>query len=121
MIGKYGTKKKLPTGWKEEYLVQLPKKGDLQECKNYKGIILLTVPGKILNRVIWDRPKTVVDAKLGDHHTGFRKDRSCTDQIATLRVIVEQSVEWDSSLYINFVDYKKAFDKLDRETLWKLL
>ena len=30
-------------------------------------------------------------------------------------------MEWDSSLYINFVDYEKAFDSLVRDTLWKLL
>ena len=30
-------------------------------------------------------------------------------------------MEWDLSLYINFVDYEKAFDNLDKETLWKLL
>ncbi|VDP25421.1 unnamed protein product [Schistosoma margrebowiei] len=42
-------------------------------------------------------------------------------QIATLRIIVEQSIEWNSSLYINFIDYKKAFDSEDRTTLWKLL
>ena len=83
--------------------------------------MLLSVPGKVLNRVILDRLKTGVDAKLRDHQAGFRKDRSCTDQIATLRIIVEQSIEWDSSLYINFVDYDKAFDSLDRDTLWKLL
>ena len=59
--------------------------------------------------------------KLRDHQAGFRKDRSSTNQIATLRIIVEQSMEWDSSLYINFVDYEKAFDSLDRDTLWKLL
>ena len=75
----------------------------------------------MLNGVILDRLKTGVDAKLRDHQAGFRKDRSCTDQIATLRIIVEQSMEWDSSLYINFVDYEKAFDSLDRDTLWKLL
>ena len=51
----------------------------------------------------------------------FRQDRSCTDQIATLRIIIEQSIEWNSSLYVNFVDYEKAFDSLDRETLWKIL
>jgi len=56
-----------------------------------------------------------------DHQAGFRKDRSYTDQIATLRIIVEQSMEWDSSLYINCVDYEKAFDSLDRDTLWKFL
>ncbi|VDO82779.1 unnamed protein product [Schistosoma margrebowiei] len=43
------------------------------------------------------------------------------NQIATLRIIVEQSIEWNSSLYINFIDYEKAFDSVDRTTLWKLL
>ena len=76
--------------------------------------MLLSVPGEIVNRVILDRQKTVVDTRFRDHQAGFRKDRSCTDQIATLRIIVEQSMEWNASLYINFVDH-------DRETLWKLL
>ncbi|VDO86247.1 unnamed protein product [Schistosoma mattheei] len=65
--------------------------------------------------------KDAVDAQLRDQQAGFRKDRSCTDQIATLRTIVEQSVEWNSSMYINFIDYEKAFDSVDRRTLWKLL
>lgn len=38
-----------------------------------------------------------------------------------LCIIVEQSLEWNSSLYINFVDYEKTFDSLDLEALWKLL
>ena len=52
---------------------------------------------------------------------GFRKERSCTDQIVTLRIILEQSAEWNTPLYINFVDFEKAFDSLDRDSLWKLL
>ncbi|VDO61138.1 unnamed protein product [Schistosoma margrebowiei] len=47
--------------------------------------------------------------------------RSCTDRIATPRIIVEQSIEWNSSLYSNFIDYEKAFYSVDRRTLWKLL
>ena len=34
---------------------------------------------------------------------------------------MEQSLEWNSPLYINFIDYEKAFDSVDRETIWKLL
>ena len=81
----------------------------------------MSVPGKVLNRIILERMKGEVDKTLREEQAGFRQDRSCTDQIATLRIIVEQSIEWNSSLYINFVDYEKAFDSLDRETLWKIL
>ncbi|VDP47059.1 unnamed protein product [Schistosoma curassoni] len=65
--------------------------------------------------------KDTVDAQRRDQQAGFHKNRSCTDRIATLRIIVEQSVEWNSPLYINFIDYEKAFDSVDRRTLWELL
>ncbi|VDO82480.1 unnamed protein product [Schistosoma curassoni] len=42
-------------------------------------------------------------------------------EAATLRIIVEQSIEWNSSLYINFIDCEKAFDSVDRTALWRLL
>ncbi|VDP27560.1 unnamed protein product [Schistosoma mattheei] len=93
----------------------------MSKCENYRGITLLSVPGKNFNRVLLNRMKNAVDAQLRDQQAGFRRDRLCTDQIATLRIIVEQSVEWNSSLYINFVDYGNAFDSIDRRTLWKLL
>jgi hypothetical protein len=65
--------------------------------------------------------KDAVDSQLRDQQDGFRKDRSCTDQIATLRIIQEQSLEWNSTLYIDFLNYEKAFDSVDRWPLWKLL
>ncbi|VDP52027.1 unnamed protein product [Schistosoma curassoni] len=95
----------VPTDWKEGLLVKIPKKGDLSNCDNYSGITLLSMPGKVFNGVLLNRIKDSVDAQLRDQQAGFRKDRSCTDQIATLRIIVEQSIEWNSSLYINFIDY----------------
>ena len=54
---------------------------------------------------------------MRDQEAGFRPNRSCVGQIATLRIIVEQSLEWNSPLYMNFVDYEKAFDSINRDTL----
>ena len=34
---------------------------------------------------------------------------------------MEQSIEWQSLLYINFIDFEKAFDGISREVLWRLL
>ena len=62
-----------------------------------------------------------MDAKLREEQAGFREVRSCTDQIATLRIIIEQSLEWQSPLYVSFVDFKKAFDVVDRTMIWRIL
>ena len=111
----------VPTVWKEGYLVKLPKKGDRSSCSNYRGITLMSIPGKVFNRILLNRMKDAVDPHLRDQQAGFRKERSCTDQIATLRIILEQSLEWNSPLYVNFIDYEKALDSVDRQTLWRLL
>ena len=68
--------------------------------------MLLSIPRKVLTLVILSPMKVAVDEVLRDEQTGFRKDRSSTDKIATLRIIfVEQSIEWSSPLYLLFVDF----------------
>ncbi|VDP37277.1 unnamed protein product [Schistosoma curassoni] len=121
LFRKIWNEEQVSTDWKKGYLIKIPKKGDLSNCDNYRGITLLSIPGKVFNRVLLNRMTGSIDDQLRDQQTGFRKDRSCTDQIATLRIIVEQSIEWNSSLYINFIDYEKALDSADRTTLWRLL
>ncbi|VDP84033.1 unnamed protein product [Schistosoma mattheei] len=114
LFKKIWEEEQMPTDWKEGYLIKIAKKRDLSKCENYRGITLLSVPGKVSNRVLLNQMKDSVDTQLRDQQAGFLKDRLCTGQITTLRTIVEQSVEWNSSLYINFVDYKKTFDSVDR-------
>ena len=43
------------------------------------------------------------------------------EQILILHNIIEQSHEWNTELYMVLVDYEKAFDSIDRETLWKIM
>ena len=52
---------------------------------------------------------------------GFKKGRNTTEQIFVLRNIIEEVAEWNSSLYLCFVDYEKAFDSIHRDTLWKIM
>ena len=51
--------------------------------------MFLSTAGKVLNRIILERLKSELDKRMRDEQAGFRKDRSCTDHIATLRIIVE--------------------------------
>ena len=102
-------------------IVKLPKKGDLTNCNNWRGIMLLSVTYKVLSRVVLNRLTTTVDPLLRKEQAGFRKGRGCADQIFTLRQIVEQSNEWSSTVYANFIDFTKAFDSVNRPTLWRIL
>ena len=121
IIERIWKQEKVPQDWKEGFLVKLPKKGDQSECENHRGIMLLSVPGKVFSRIMLERLKTAVDKKLWDHQAGFLKERLCIDQITTLRIIIEQLLEWNASLYVTFVDFEKALDSLDRKFLWKLI
>ena len=121
LLNKIWNEEDIPQDWKLGLLVKLPKKGDLCLCKNWRGIMLLTVASMVLCKVILERMKDALEGRLRDEQAGFRKERSCCDQIATLRIIVEQTLEWNTGLYMVFVDFEKAFDSIDREVLWKIL
>ena len=58
---------------------------------------------------------------LRDEQAGFRKGRSCTDQIFILRHVVQQCVEYRNPLLMVFVDYEKAFDSVHQPILWRVL
>lgn len=73
-------KEELPMGWRTGYFVKPPKKGDLSDCQNWRGIQLLSLPSKVFITLILERIRKAVDARLREEHAGFRAERSCTDQ-----------------------------------------
>ena len=124
LCNRISSEEKIPGEWRKGLLIiKLPKKSDLSYCKNWRGIMLLNMASKVFCRVILECIKIVLVEKLREEQAGFRAGRSCTDQIAILRIIVEQRIEWQSSLYINFIDFEKlkAFDGISREVLLRSL
>ena len=73
----------------------------------------MSVVAKLLSRILLTRLSKAVDGKLREQKSGFITDQSCTDQITALRIIIEQSLERNTSLFLNFVDFEKAFGSLD--------
>ena len=62
-----------------------------------------------------------MESKLEDGQCGFRPGRSTTDQIFTLKQIFEKSWEYGKDLFACFVDLKKAYDRVPRDKVWKVL
>ena len=86
----------IPNEWRTGLICENTKeKGNLADFNNSRGITLLSLTCKVF--------------------------RSCyIDHIFVLRQILEQTQEWNTSLYVVFVDFK-AFDSLHRDLLWKIL
>lgn len=93
----------IPDDWCKGLLVKIPKKDDKSQCNNWSGITPLSIPSKIM--------KHDTDKLLREEQAGSRQDRPCVDQLATIRI---------TSLYLNFVDFQKAFNSIDHNVLWDI-
>lgn len=71
----------IPSDWDNALNVKLPKKGELQNCNNWRGITVLSIASKVFCRILLGRIDSVVDRKLRQEQAGFRRGRGCTDQI----------------------------------------
>jgi hypothetical protein len=110
-----------PWQWKTNRIVPIPKKGDLTEMTNYRGISMMSVAAKLFNRLLLDRIRAHIDPVLRKNQAGFRQGRRTTDRISALRRIFESAQESQIPLVATFVDFRKAFDSVDRGKLFKIL
>ena len=106
-------------------IVPLPKKGDLSLMTNYRGISLLSIAAKVYNKILLNRIRDEVDPILRMNQAGFRPGRSCAQQIHILRRVLEGCRDYQLSLVVTFIDFKKAFKFHQQEshvrsssTLW---
>ena len=93
--------KKLPEDRTEGVIVKIPKKGALNNCNKSRGITLLSVPSKILAKIIIQRIAETVDQHLRREHAGICKGKGCTDEIFILRNTIEQCTGCQRQLYID--------------------
>ena len=98
--------------WKDAEIVPIPKKRDLTKCDNWRGTSLLDVAGKVFARILQDRLQVLAKEVLPESQCGFRKGRGCIDMIFVARQLVEKSREHDVSLFVLFIDLRKAYDSV---------
>ena len=63
----------IPSEWKNGVIVKIPKKGDLSDCGNWRGITLSPIALKIFCKVLVNRIELVLDGVLREEQAGFRK------------------------------------------------
>ena len=58
---------------------------------------------------------------IDDEKGGFRAGRGCVDPIFTLKQIGKKAREKKCRTYVGFIDLEKAYDRVNKKTLWQVL
>ena len=77
-------------------------KGDIKECKNYRGVKLMSHTMKLSERVIEARIRK--DVTIGEQQFGFMPGRSTTDAIFCLRMLLEKWTAGKKAVHCAFTD-----------------
>ena len=107
--------------WTDGCILPFPKKGDLTQTKNYRGITLTAISAKIYNLLLLNRIRPEIDPLLRKNQNGFRTNRSTSGQILTIRRIIEGVKAKNLPATLLFIDFSKAFDSIHRGKMKDIL
>ena len=112
---------RVPAQWGSSICVPIFKKGNKQQCANYRGISLLCSVTKIIETVIGNRLHEWRERVAREQQAGFRSGRGCADHIFTLQQLLQTRNAFKQPTAVAFLDIKGAFDSVDRLQLWTAL
>jgi len=113
----------VPTEWCLGIIRPLYKnKGSVTDPDNYRGITLLSCTSKLFTSCLNSRLSIYIDEHiLGREQAGFREGYSTIDHVFILHIIIELYQSVHKRVYCAFIDYRKAFDSVNRSLLWAKL
>lgn len=121
LIKEIWEKGKIIEEWTTATIFPIHKSGNENDIGNYRGISLLDIGYKILASVMAKRLGEWLEKekKLVEAQAGFRSKKGTMEQIFILNTIIGMRLNQKGGrLYTVFIDFKKAFDTVNRERLW---
>lgn len=112
---------KTPEQFSTLNILPIPKSGDLSVTSNDRGIALTSLVAKVINKMILNHIRPVIDPALRGNQSGFRPGRSTTTQILALRRIIEEVKRKNLPAIMTLINFSKAFDSIGHDTMFKIL
>ena len=113
-----------PTLWNSNFLKPIYKIGDAEDPDNYRGIAIGSAFAKLFSLILLKRLNAYIENKtlISSRQIGFMKGSRTSDHIFLLQTIIEKVVKKNKGkLYAAFIDFKKAYDTIDRKKLFESL
>ncbi|TWW61078.1 Transposon TX1 uncharacterized 149 kDa protein ORF 2 [Takifugu flavidus] len=111
----------LPLSCSRAVVTLLPKKGNLQEIKNWHPVSLLCMDYRILSKTLASRLREAMEQVIHQDQTYCVPGRSIVDNVHLIRDVLEVSRSLDVDTGLISLDQEKAFDRVEHEFLWKVM
>ncbi|KAJ3599655.1 hypothetical protein NHX12_033611, partial [Muraenolepis orangiensis] len=111
----------MPVSCRRAVITLLPKKGNLQDIKNWRPVSLLCVDYKILSKALATRLGKAVEQVIHRDQTYCVPGRSMVDNVHLIRDVLEVSSSLDINTGLISLDQEKAFDRVEHSFLWKVM
>ena len=108
-----------PLAWTRAKLVTIFKKGDNEDVRNYRGISIINSMAKVYDMVLcsrlrqWFRPFR--------EQAGAQEKRGCLENIVALRLLCDMAKRKKFTLFVTFIDFSQAYDRVPRHKLFHVL
>ena len=118
--------KSLTTGvfsekWKVSHLTPVFKSGPKDVVTNYRGISLLSIMSKGLERCVHTHIYSHVEDLLHPDQHAFRKQKSCVTQLVQYVHSLAKTLDSGGQTDVIYLDMAKAFDRVPHEKLKYIL
>ena len=108
-----------PEDLSKSIFIALPKKPGAVDCEQHRTISLMSHVTKIILRILLLRARSRIKPEIGKEQFGFVEDAGTRNAIYVLRMITERAVEMQKDVFMCFIDYSKAFDKVRHDQLFE--
>ena len=109
-----------PSEWEYSDIKPIPKPDkDPRDPLQNRCITILCCVAKIYSNILNMRLQTYLESNdiLVNEQNGFRASRSCIDHIFVLITVIRNRKALGKETFLAFIDYKKAFDSVERNCL----
>ena len=113
----------VPSDWSKGIITPVPKgsTSDPRDPLSYRGITLAPVMYKLYASVLNERIYAWCEENdiINDEQNGFVKGKSTIDHVSSINNIIETRKLKKQSTFLAFIDFKKAYDFINRDKLWE--
>ena len=112
-----------PEDWSLGIIIPLFKSGEASDPNCYRGITINSCLSKLFMLLMNTRLQKICDDRRIIHFNqiGFTKDFRPADHVFTMKTLIDKSIHNKKPLHVCFVDFRKAYDSVWRDGLYKKL